>query len=237
MRSVAATDKKRSLRQNPAPPARAGIALQVLAAGRHRIHAGGNPLEQSGFAAAILSHQERHRRRKLQRPGRARTSGAPGKPREVDAASGRRRRDDRNTIVNRRRINMRWRWVNLSLAPGRWHHAMRGGVASAESATAKRKTRPARGTGRAGPRRASAELIAVIVAVTDGEPRVLTIDKAAPCPPARLNPPTARCRPACARGWNSRPTIRSGYVEQLYTFADRDRTATGQRAVSISYSG
>ena len=28
-----------------------------------------------------------------------------------------------------------------------------------------------------------------------------------------------------------------GYVEQLYTFADRDRTRTGHRVVSISYLG
>jgi hypothetical protein len=40
------------------------------------------------------------------------------------------------------------------------------------------------------------------------------------------------------RSWVERQTHHPlGYVEQLYTFADRDRTRTGQRMVSISYLG
>jgi hypothetical protein len=84
---------------------------------------------------------------------------------------------------------------------------------------------------------ATAELIAVIVAVTDGEPRVLTIDggRALPSGPFEL---THRSLQAGMRTWVEQQTHHPlGYVEQLYTFADRDRTRTGQRVVSISYLG
>jgi hypothetical protein len=84
---------------------------------------------------------------------------------------------------------------------------------------------------------AAAELIAVIVAVTDGEPRVLTIDagRALPSGPFELD---HRSLQAGMRSWVERQTHHPlGYVEQLYTFADRDRTRTGQRMVSISYLG
>ena len=82
-----------------------------------------------------------------------------------------------------------------------------------------------------------AELIAVIVAVTDGEPRVLTIDDghALPSGPFEL---THRSLQSGMRSWVERQTHHPlGYVEQLYTFADRDRTRTGQRMVAISYLG
>jgi hypothetical protein len=84
---------------------------------------------------------------------------------------------------------------------------------------------------------ATAELIAVIVAVTGGEPRVLTIDDGAALPsgPFEL---THRSLQAGMRSWVEQQTHhRLGYVEQLYTFADRDRTRTGQRMVAISYLG
>jgi hypothetical protein len=84
---------------------------------------------------------------------------------------------------------------------------------------------------------ATAELIAVIVAVTDGEPRVLTIDagQALPSGPFELS---HRSLQAGMRSWVEQQTHHPlGYVEQLYTFADRDRTRTGQRVVSISYLG
>ena len=71
---------------------------------------------------------------------------------------------------------------------------------------------------------AGAELIAVIVAVTDGEPRVLTIDngQALPSGPFEL---THRSLQSGMRSWVERQTHHPlGYVEQLYTFADRDRT-------------
>src|SRR4051812_17842181 len=84
---------------------------------------------------------------------------------------------------------------------------------------------------------ATAELIAVIVAVTDGEPRVLTIGdgQALPSGPFELS---HRSLQSGMRSWVERQTHHPlGYVEQLYTFADRDRTLTGQRVVSISYLG
>jgi len=84
---------------------------------------------------------------------------------------------------------------------------------------------------------ATAELIAVIVAVTDGEPRVLTIDNggALPSGPFEL---THRSLQSGMRSWVEQQTHHPlGYVEQLYTFADRDRTRIGQRTVSISYLG
>ena len=89
----------------------------------------------------------------------------------------------------------------------------------------------------ASPAEAAAELIAVIVAVTDGEPRVLTIDdgQALPSGPFEL---THRSLQSGMRSWVERQTHHPlGYVEQLYTFADRDRTLTGQRMVAISYLG
>jgi hypothetical protein len=84
---------------------------------------------------------------------------------------------------------------------------------------------------------AIAELIAVLVAVTDGEPRVLTIDRARALPSGPFEP-THRSLQAGMRSWVEQQTHHPlGYVEQLYTFADRDRTAMGQRTVSVSYLG
>jgi len=84
----------------------------------------------------------------------------------------------------------------------------------------------------------AAELIAVIVAVTGGEPRVLTIEDghALPSGPFESN---HRSLQASLRSWVERQTHHPlGYVEQLYTFADRDRASGGgQRHVSISYLG
>jgi hypothetical protein len=82
-----------------------------------------------------------------------------------------------------------------------------------------------------------AELIAVIVAVTGGEPRVLTIDDGRALPSGPFEP-THRSLQSGTRSWVEQQTHQPlGYVEQLYTFADRDRTAAGQRMVSISYLG
>src|SRR5215469_14429385 len=83
----------------------------------------------------------------------------------------------------------------------------------------------------------AAELIAVIVAVTDGEPRVLTIDEGRALPSGPFEH-THRSLQAAMRSWVEQQTHHPlGYVEQLYTFADRDRTRTEQRVVSISYLG
>jgi hypothetical protein len=86
------------------------------------------------------------------------------------------------------------------------------------------------------------ELTAVIVAVTDEEPRVLTIQGtgragALPTGPFESGHRTLQIG---LRSWVERQTHHPlGYVEQLYTFADRDRTGdgTGERLVSISYLG
>ena len=86
----------------------------------------------------------------------------------------------------------------------------------------------------------AAELVAVLVAVTDGQPRVLTTQDAGALPsgPFEL---AHRSLQAGMRAWVEQQTHHPlGYVEQLYTFADRDRLdeAGGQRhVISVSYLG
>jgi hypothetical protein len=84
----------------------------------------------------------------------------------------------------------------------------------------------------------AADLIAVIVAVTDDQPRVLTL--AADALPAGPFTSGHRSLQAGARSWAEQQTHHPlGYVEQLYTFADRDRGSSGpeQRVISVSYLG
>ncbi len=86
---------------------------------------------------------------------------------------------------------------------------------------------------------AHAELIAVLAAVTGDEPRVMTIRSgdALPSGPFEL---AHRSLQAGLREWVGDQTGHPvGYLEQLYTFADRDRTQdTGySRTISISYLG
>ena len=81
------------------------------------------------------------------------------------------------------------------------------------------------------------ELIAVIVAVTDDEPRVLTIGdgRALPSGPFQT---TDRSLQASLRSRVERQTRHPlGYMEQLYTFADRDRASDGRHIIAISYLG
>lgn len=82
------------------------------------------------------------------------------------------------------------------------------------------------------------ELVAVIVAVTQGMPRVLVRD-AGHALPAGAFEFSHRSLQAGLRAWVERQTHHPlGYVEQLYTFADRDRAnAEGQRIISVSYLG
>src|ERR1043165_2439934 len=85
----------------------------------------------------------------------------------------------------------------------------------------------------------AADLIAVLVAVTDGQPRVMTIREAGALPsgPFELG---HRSLQSGLRAWVERQTGHPlGYVEQLYTFADRDRTGeqAAQHTISISYLG
>jgi hypothetical protein len=83
------------------------------------------------------------------------------------------------------------------------------------------------------------ELTAVIVAVTAEEPRVLALEggRALPSGPFQSRHRTLHMG---VQSWVEEQTRhRLGYVEQLYTFADRDRTRddAGDRVVSISYLG
>ena len=83
-----------------------------------------------------------------------------------------------------------------------------------------------------------ADLIAVIVAVTDDQPRVLTLAGAAL--PAGPFASEHRSLQSGLRSWVERQTHHPlGYVEQLYTFADRDRgpSEQEQRVISVSYLG
>jgi len=79
----------------------------------------------------------------------------------------------------------------------------------------------------------------VLVALTANEPQVLTLEDGAllPSGPFESEHPTLQ---SGLRAWVERQTHHPlGYVEQLYTFADRNRAdpATGRRIVSISYLG
>ncbi|RWI16773.1 hypothetical protein [Mesorhizobium sp.] len=81
------------------------------------------------------------------------------------------------------------------------------------------------------------DLIAIVAAVTDGEPRVLTIGQrdALPSGPFEFS---HRSLQSGLRDWVEQQTGHPlGYIEQLYTFADRDRIGARrkQRNISISY--
>ncbi|MDP1907943.1 MAG: hypothetical protein Q8K85_06555, partial [Hyphomicrobium sp.] len=89
------------------------------------------------------------------------------------------------------------------------------------------------------PRPIAIELNAVLVALIDEEPQVLTLEDGAllPSGPFEGDHPTLQTG---LRAWVERQTHHPlGYVEQLYTFADRSRAAatSGRRIVSISYLG
>jgi hypothetical protein len=85
----------------------------------------------------------------------------------------------------------------------------------------------------------SADLIAVLVAAPNGNPVVLTIKDASALPsgPFELG---HRSLQSGLRNWVEQQTGHPlGYIEQLYTFADRDRDSDGPagRVISISYLG
>ena len=81
---------------------------------------------------------------------------------------------------------------------------------------------------------AKIELNAVIVAVANNEPQVLVDQNAAlPSGPFETEHRTLE---QGLRDWaQAKGGQPLGYVEQLYTFADRDRRADDQRVVSIGY--
>lgn len=86
-------------------------------------------------------------------------------------------------------------------------------------------------------------LNAAILAVTAESPRVLTVSHAASGHPALpfgpLDPIQDRTLELSLRGWVREQTgLEVGYVEQLYTFGDRDRdpfSTTDGRVISVAY--
>ncbi|WP_257165780.1 hypothetical protein [Bradyrhizobium sp. SRS-191] len=85
----------------------------------------------------------------------------------------------------------------------------------------------------------TADLVAVLVAVTDGQPRIMTIEHAAALPsgPFQFG---HRSLQTGLRAWVEAQTGHPlGYVEQLYTFADRGRSGDpdAPHRISISYLG
>lgn len=82
----------------------------------------------------------------------------------------------------------------------------------------------------------TAELLAVVVAMVEGRPSVLTLGTPPRLPAGPLLP-SHRSLQAATRAWVEEQTGRRlGYLEQLYTFADLDRDEAGRR-ISISYLG
>ena len=85
----------------------------------------------------------------------------------------------------------------------------------------------------------TADLVAVLVAVTDGQPKIMTIANVAALPSGPFQF-THRSLQMGLRAWVEAQTGHPlGYVEQLYTFADRGRTSDPKapHRISISYLG
>lgn len=82
------------------------------------------------------------------------------------------------------------------------------------------------------------ELAAVLIAVTNSEAKVLTVDHGESLPKGPLTP-IHRSLQAGVRQWVETQTHQPlGYVEQLYTFVDTNRqTSSGHYLIYISYLG
>jgi hypothetical protein len=94
-------------------------------------------------------------------------------------------------------------------------------------------------TGLQSDRTIAADLVAVLVAVTEGEARIMTVRDAAALPAGPFEP-GHRSLQSGLRAWVEQQTRHPlGYVEQLYTFADRDRSGEqgAQHVISVSYLG
>lgn len=86
-------------------------------------------------------------------------------------------------------------------------------------------------------REVSAELLAVVVAIVEGEPCVLTLGDPARLPAGPLMPGHHSLQ-AATRAWVEDQTGRElGYLEQLYTFVDLDREQGDGHRLSVSYLG
>lgn len=82
-----------------------------------------------------------------------------------------------------------------------------------------------------------AELLAVIVAMVNGQPCVLTLGQEPRLPAGPLMP-SHRSLQAATRAWVEEQTGRRlGFLEQLYTFADLDPHGDPGRRLSVSYLG
>ncbi|MCA0437492.1 MAG: hypothetical protein M9891_15930 [Austwickia sp.] len=82
------------------------------------------------------------------------------------------------------------------------------------------------------------EVVAVVATIDAGVPQVLTIGAAAGVPALPSGPLLAdhRSLQAGLRAWvESQTGLRLGFVEQLYTFGDRERAGAHQRVISVSY--
>lgn len=94
---------------------------------------------------------------------------------------------------------------------------------------------------RSDPHQVAVELSAVIVAATRSDTRVLTVrttHERRPALPSGPLEPQHRTLEAGLRGWVEAQTCQAlGYVEQLYTFGDRNRAllGSGARALSVVY--
>ncbi len=85
--------------------------------------------------------------------------------------------------------------------------------------------------------RVSTELVAVIVSLSGEGPVVMTSPDGARLPSGPLRS-DHRSLQMGMRTWVEQQTQLSlGYVEQLYTFADPDRTGSAGRTISVSYLG
>lgn len=85
--------------------------------------------------------------------------------------------------------------------------------------------------------RVSTELVAVIVSLSPDGPVVLTSPDGIRLPSGPLRS-DHRSLQMGMRAWVEQQTnLRLGYVEQLYTFADPDRTGSAGRTISVSYLG
>lgn len=84
---------------------------------------------------------------------------------------------------------------------------------------------------------AHTELIAALCAVTGEQPRIMTVRQGIALPSGPFES-EHRSLQSGLRAWVQAETAHPvGYLEQLYTFADRDRHRQGERIISISYLG